>query len=68
MYKFKNTLLVIIFLIYSLICIGNTAYAAGDTCMFEVTADEMPPKIVVLLDNGAMMKHQTPWQPRTTST
>jgi Tfp pilus tip-associated adhesin PilY1 len=26
---------------------------ASDTCMFEVTADDVPPNIVILIDNGA---------------
>jgi hypothetical protein len=30
---------------------------ASDTCMFAVTADDMPPNIVILIDNGAVMKH-----------
>jgi len=30
---------------------------AADTCMFAVTADDVPPNIVILLDNGAEMKH-----------
>lgn len=29
---------------------------ADDTCMFSVTADEVPPNIVFLLDNGAEMR------------
>jgi Tfp pilus tip-associated adhesin PilY1 len=29
---------------------------ASDTCMFAVTADDMPPNIVILIDNGAEMK------------
>jgi Tfp pilus tip-associated adhesin PilY1 len=36
------------------------AYKQGytsDTCMFAVTADDMPPKIAILIDNGAVMKH-----------
>jgi hypothetical protein len=32
----------------------------SDTCMFAVTADDLPPKIVFLLDNGAEMKHPVP--------
>jgi type IV pilus assembly protein PilY1 len=35
----------------------NTAHASGDSCMFEVTEDQMPPKVVLLLDNGVSMKH-----------
>jgi Tfp pilus tip-associated adhesin PilY1 len=34
----------------------HTGHAA-DTCMFAVTADDMPPNIVILIDNGAVMKH-----------
>ncbi|MGD9313506.1 MAG: PilC/PilY family type IV pilus protein [Desulfobacterales bacterium] len=30
---------------------------SSDTCMFAVTADDLPPNIVFLLDNGAEMKH-----------
>jgi len=30
---------------------------AADTCMFAVTADDVPPNIVILIDNGAEMKH-----------
>ena len=36
------------------------AYNQGhtsDTCMFAVTADDLPPKIAILLDNGVEMKH-----------
>lgn len=33
---------------------------ADDTCMFSVTADEVPPNIVILLDNGAEMQ-QVVW-------
>ena len=29
----------------------------SDTCMFAVTADDLPPNIVFLLDNGAEMRH-----------
>jgi hypothetical protein len=30
---------------------------ASDTCMFAVTADDVPPNIVLLIDNGIEMKH-----------
>jgi Tfp pilus tip-associated adhesin PilY1 len=33
---------------------------AGDTCMFAVTADDLPPNIVILLDNGAEMMQPAP--------
>ncbi len=29
---------------------------ADDTCVFMVTADDVPPNIVILLDNGAEME------------
>ena len=31
--------------------------SASDMCMFAVTADDLPPNIVILIDNGAEMKH-----------
>jgi type IV pilus assembly protein PilY1 len=44
-----------------LVFLGLFFYAnpghAGDTCMFAVTADDLPPNIVILIDNGAEMKH-----------
>lgn len=36
---------------------------ADDTCMFSVTADDLPPNIVILLDNGAEMEHIV-WHPK----
>ena len=36
---------------------GARPGGTSDTCMFEVTADDMPPKIAILIDNGAVMKH-----------
>jgi hypothetical protein len=33
---------------------------ADDTCVFMTTADDVPPNIIILLDNGAEMKH-TVW-------
>ena len=38
----------------------NNPGHTSDTCMFAVTADDLPPKIVFLLDNGAEMKHAVP--------
>ena len=29
----------------------------SDMCMFAVTADDLPPNIVILIDNGIEMKH-----------
>ena len=57
MRKTKLILFFVLFFICSLIFIGNSAHASGDSCMFEVTEDKMPPKIVFLLDNGVAMTH-----------
>jgi type IV pilus assembly protein PilY1 len=43
-------------ILFSLVFIGSTAFA-DDTCVFMVTADNVEPNIVVLLDNGAEMQH-----------
>jgi type IV pilus assembly protein PilY1 len=40
---------------------------ADDTCMFSVTADDVPPNIVILLDNGAEMQ-QVQWHSAYDST
>jgi Tfp pilus tip-associated adhesin PilY1 len=48
----------IIFLIF--LVFGVHPVHASDTCMFEVTADDMPPNIVILIDNGVEMKHPVP--------
>ena len=45
-----------LFLFVFLILAGKSVLA-DDTCMFEVSADDMPPNIVLLLDNGAEMEH-----------
>lgn len=36
------------------------AAAADDTCIFSVTADDVPPDVVLLLDNGAEMEQIMP--------
>ena len=46
-----------LYVICSLTFIKNTAHASGDSCMFEVTEDQMPPKVVLFLDNGVTMSH-----------
>jgi len=43
-----------------LIVITGQNVSADDTCVFMTTADDVPPNIVILLDNGAEMKH-TVW-------
>jgi len=44
-----------IFLIFCFIFVPSGF--AADTCMFTTTADDIPPLIVILLDNGAEMEH-----------
>jgi len=46
--------------VYSSILMGNLAHANGDSCMFQVSADKMPPNIIFLIDNGVEMM-QTVW-------
>ena len=41
-------------------CMAAMDSRADDTCMFSVTADDVPPNIVILLDNGAEMR-QVQW-------
>ncbi len=47
---------IILVLFVSLILAGE-AVLSDDTCMFQVSADDVPPNIVLLLDNGAEMEH-----------
>ena len=56
MTKFANISSVIIGFLSAIILCSNV-YAGSDTCMFEVSADDMPPNVVFLLDNGAEMKY-----------
>jgi len=51
----------ILILSFSPVFIGQTGLA-DDTCVFMVTADDIPPNIVLLLDNGAAME-QIIWHP-----
>jgi len=53
-YLFKN-----IFFMTCFVLITAIAFA-DDTCVFQVTADDIPPNIVILLDNGAEME-QVVW-------
>jgi type IV pilus assembly protein PilY1 len=48
-----------VLLISCLIFVSNPGFA-DDTCIFTVTADDVPPNIVILLDNGAEME-QIAW-------
>ncbi len=47
----KNILFLFIFLI-----LAGKPVLSDDTCMFQVSADDVPPNIVLLLDNGAEME------------
>ena len=54
--KHVKLIKIILVLFVSLMLSGNLVMAA-DTCMFEVSADDVPPNIVLLLDNGAEMEN-----------
>lgn len=47
-----------VFIIVFIVCLLFThqTITADDTCVFMVTADDVPPNIVILLDNGAEME------------
>jgi len=51
--------LTILFVIFCLVFTGAPAFA-DDTCVFSVSADDIPPNIVLLLDSGAEME-QAVW-------
>ncbi|RZB38439.1 MAG: type IV pilus assembly protein PilY1 [Desulfobacteraceae bacterium Eth-SRB2] len=55
MKRMKYYNLTIRLVIFSLIFMANPG-VADDTCVFSVTADDVPPNIVLLLDNGAEME------------
>jgi len=56
MKTFINSIKKIVFMLAIFILAGKPVLA-DDTCIFKVTADEVPPNIVLLLDNGAEMEH-----------
>jgi Tfp pilus tip-associated adhesin PilY1 len=45
--------------LFGLVFAVNPGFAS-DMCMFAVTADDLPPNIVILIDNGAEMKQTAP--------
>ena len=49
-----------LFVIFCLIFMGYSV-SADDTCVFSITADDLPPNIVLLLDSGAEME-QVVWR------
>ncbi|MBW2644110.1 MAG: hypothetical protein JRC89_12290, partial [Deltaproteobacteria bacterium] len=59
MRRMKHYSLTIILIIFSLVFMAYPG-AADDTCVFSVTADDIPPNIVLLLDSGAEME-QVVW-------
>ena len=54
--------LVAILIFLSCPIINGQIVLADDTCVFMVTADDIPPNIVILLDNGAAME-EIIWHP-----
>ena len=55
MNKIRQFTLTTLFVIFCLVFMGYPV-SADDTCVFSVTADDLPPNIVLLLDNGAEME------------
>ncbi|MGW8324623.1 MAG: hypothetical protein ACWGNI_02895, partial [Desulfobacterales bacterium] len=55
MNKIRQFRLTTLFVIFCLVFMGYPV-SADDTCVFSVTADDLPPNIVLLLDNGAEME------------
>jgi Tfp pilus tip-associated adhesin PilY1 len=55
MEKIKYYNLIVIFTIFGLIFTTYPGFA-DDTCVFSVTADDIPPNITILLDSGAEME------------
>ena len=49
-----------LFVIFFIIFMGHSV-SADDTCVFSITADDLPPNIVLLLDSGAEME-QVVWR------
>ncbi len=58
MKRLKHCWATALFGIAWLLLVSNPAIA-DDTCIFAVTADDVPPNIVLLLDNGAEMEQIT---------
>ena len=55
MKRMKHYNLTIILIIFSLVFMANPG-GTDDTCVFSVTADDIPPNIVLLLDSGSEME------------
>ena len=54
--KLKKIAVSLMVVLFGLVFAVNPGFAS-DMCMFAVTADDMPPNIVILIDNGVEMKH-----------
>ena len=59
MKRIKHYNLTIILIMFSLVFMAYPGIA-DDTCVFSITADDIPPNITLLLDNGAEME-QVVW-------
>ena len=55
MKRIKHYNLIIILTMFSLVFMAYPG-VADDTCVFSITADDIPPNIVLLLDSGAEME------------
>ena len=66
MNKIRQFTLTTLFVIFCLVFMGYPV-SADDTCVFSVTADDLPPNIVLLLDNGAEME-QIVWHDKYDNT
>ena len=61
MKRTNNSWIISIILSMLIVFTAQTVFT-DDTCVFMVTADDVPPNIVILLDNGAAME-QIIWHP-----
>ena len=53
----KNRNAIVGMIIFALLCqLAVVRTYADDTCTFMTTANDIPPNIVILLDNGASME------------
>ena len=54
--KRKTPYCILYILFFICLLFAHQTVIADDTCVFMVTADDVPPNIVILLDNGAQME------------
>lgn len=62
MKRYKPHRIFNIVFLFALLLFVYQSVSADDTCIFTTTADDVPPNIVILLDNGAEME-QIIWHP-----